>query len=497
MLESRCKNIINILVSVIGEIRPHEEERVLDTRIPSRELSKLKKMSKGDRIEVHKLVIDTIKMNDPMRCKMDLVNAGIKGYEVLTPTENIHVNNTPSPKKRNRSPPPHPKKRTSVVTPSPKNPKNKSQPMNTSMSLTPPPKKSKTVVPKLFGKKPGAKVSSITAATVSSVGSPTFNVVNPYGNEFAQFKTDLGIIKNDVQEMKSEIKTDLGIFKKELQEIKSDMIRLTDVVLNEIRAIGEKQIGFPTDMSFTQLLQTPDADIPMLQNKPSTPSTITKTSTLSTITKSTTPCTITKITPAHPDTETNPQNSIDSNMLQPQPNTDTSPTFQNNFQVPSTITDITPLQTNHYPYLNPFSQSTLFQPQVTPATSYQPQDTQATPFQPPQVTRAPLALSDLANPLNPIWALIIVKAKSREALAWYAVKKLFSDEQMKGRNCSGVTNVKNRKKLQLDPSKLLMVRAICYHYYPCRPHEDSSDSWRKCEKAIDGHLRQKFKGAEA
>jgi hypothetical protein len=94
--------------------------------------------------------------------------------------------------------------------------------------------------------------------------------------------------------------------------------------------------------------------------------------------------------------------------------------------------------------------------------------------------------------MSAVWQLEVTRAKkSREYFSWLVVRKLFSDDQLKGRNCRGVSNIPGVKKGALDIDKMLIVQGIVFHYFP--PVEGEQGLlWRECEKNIDSHLRSKF-----
>ena len=75
-------------------------------------------------------------------------------------------------------------------------------------------------------------------------------------------------------------------------------------------------------------------------------------------------------------------------------------------------------------------------------------------------------------------------------MTWLAAHKLYSEEEFRGRNCRGRSNIPGRTKEALDPNKLLIVKAVCFHYYPLRNQDDITSEWRSCERGIDANVRK-------
>ena len=101
-------------------------------------------------------------------------------------------------------------------------------------------------------------------------------------------------------------------------------------------------------------------------------------------------------------------------------------------------------------------------------------------------------MEDLSDPIYNSWALVNFQSKSHEHLAWRAVCKLYTDKEMKGRNCRAVSNVKGRVKLALDERKMMIISKVAVHFYPIQCGGLFHDKWSACQRAIDSNLRSKY-----
>ena len=84
--------------------------------------------------------------------------------------------------------------------------------------------------------------------------------------------------------------------------------------------------------------------------------------------------------------------------------------------------------------------------------------------------------------------------EKRDYFSWLVADDIFSDDEMKGRNCKGICDKtdKTKIKLPLDKTKLDLVHNIAFIYYPIQSHESMKLAWAKCIQNIDGRLRKKF-----
>lgn len=84
--------------------------------------------------------------------------------------------------------------------------------------------------------------------------------------------------------------------------------------------------------------------------------------------------------------------------------------------------------------------------------------------------------------------LIYRESNSRKNFSAKLCKQVFTEEERRMSNCHG-----KRGKTRLDPTRLGVVRAITYKYYPLKQGGlKEEDDWNKeCVKAIDEINRRK------
>ena len=68
-------------------------------------------------------------------------------------------------------------------------------------------------------------------------------------------------------------------------------------------------------------------------------------------------------------------------------------------------------------------------------------------------------------------------------------KKIFSEDERKGRNCLG-----RRSKLALDPVKLGLIKKLVFRYFVVI-EENKESTWKECIIRIDEMLRRKIRVA--
>ena len=95
--------------------------------------------------------------------------------------------------------------------------------------------------------------------------------------------------------------------------------------------------------------------------------------------------------------------------------------------------------------------------------------------------------------MDPTWTVAYHNSTNRRTFAWVVVKKMFALDELRGRNCSCISNVDGKQKLPLDPAKLLHVRTLAFNYYPLQVYEREKKAWGACCRTIDSNLRSKFK----
>ena len=100
------------------------------------------------------------------------------------------------------------------------------------------------------------------------------------------------------------------------------------------------------------------------------------------------------------------------------------------------------------------------------------------------------------NMHNPRWKQLQVKAREkRDYFSYLVVNDIFTEQQLRGRNCSGIcaeAKKKGRTKGALDAAKLTFVYDLAFHLFPLKGHESLSTAWTKCQDNINSRLRGRF-----
>ena len=92
--------------------------------------------------------------------------------------------------------------------------------------------------------------------------------------------------------------------------------------------------------------------------------------------------------------------------------------------------------------------------------------------------------------INDELAAIKLKSPGLTAFASALFRKLFTMDEMKGRNCHGLA-----KKGRLDENKINHIQEYVYKYYPDTP-EQLSRIWARCTQTIDSYIRNKVHKAK-
>ena len=520
---------VTFLILVHGDIRPHEEDRILKPRIGAKILQVMKKMKKGEKVSIHGLADDCIIANDPMKGQM-VLSTGLQKYEHLQLLE-------------------QPSKRTCEVSDSePEKPKKKKAKGtdNTPQATTPTlvaTKTATTVHVATTTKKPVDKSKTKKSVDkLASVISIAPGVVRKPDDIESKNNVEL---RNELKELKQEIANLTKVFKVEIKTLgdKIDNIACTCTCSAERRL---SKISIPSfdlghlgqyegssslnELSFTQMLNgsvgavEPRTTVTnaSTNNPPQQASTYNQQPSISTLPSqpqdqdiltsadTTSTDTSTYIQPLQAPTY-NQQSA--TNTLPPQ--TQYQYTLITSAATTSTVTSYTqPLQATSYnqqPATNTLPpqaqyQNTLFSSAATSTVTSYNQPLQAitcnqqlvTNTHPPQAQlhqtfpQTEHSVDALANIFHPTWGLVSKRSTSRNHMAWQIVLRLFTTDQLRDRNCRGISNIKGKEKLPLDPAKLDLVQRITFHYYPLLSTDNVVSVWRSCEKSIDSNLRNKF-----
>ena len=543
---------------IVGDIRPHIDERLLVPRANLKDIEVLQKMARGDPVMV-KDHLQKVAINDPMRGHLVLENNEILMYEDVD-LHDLHVETAPV-KKRKQTKPPHkdtegtdtpnktqaqknletvlktkPQKETEPTDTQKKKqaPKKKRLAANTENEGNPKKKldtkedttqKQGKQRKELGGASKLAKIITSGTGTVSVTNAakdvmdkenrPLFNVIN----ESENMKLVLNEIKS-VSEKVDAVRTEV------INQIKTVNEKI-DNLRAEVKAALEKRFSF--DLGHFDSFNL-DNVMPSPQQQSSTQPNATQQTTQINVTQGNTE------TSANPQSEQNvPLSSIlaeagkcihnsptpsftqltspfteEPTFLQPTPQPLPAP-------LPAPLIHTQTKQASHthtYPTQQTFTYPTQTQPQQTPQTPpYHAQQTFTHPTQAQttvpqsQQTAHTLAQQKKVQQSTPQsstnnndssvfsarWELLKFQAKGkRESFAWIVVKDLFADDELKGRNCRGITNIKNKVKKQLDSTKMWNVFQIVFHCFPVLDHEKQDKAWRDCETHIDSCIRKKL-----
>ena len=101
--------------------------------------------------------------------------------------------------------------------------------------------------------------------------------------------------------------------------------------------------------------------------------------------------------------------------------------------------------------------------------------------------------TDILSPYHNHWqgASLGYSTVKRPSFAWYVAQKIFSWEEMLGRNCSGKSNKVEGSRKLLDPTKLLAVNSIVFHFFPSARHESLIHVWKLCQENINSNIRSR------
>ena len=90
---------------------------------------------------------------------------------------------------------------------------------------------------------------------------------------------------------------------------------------------------------------------------------------------------------------------------------------------------------------------------------------------------------------------IFIESRSRANFAKNLTFAIYTQEERRGKNCTGRVFGKAQHKGQLDPTKLAAVKEATFSKYPCNPNLVDI-TWRKeCITAIDSGLRNEHRAA--
>ena len=94
--------------------------------------------------------------------------------------------------------------------------------------------------------------------------------------------------------------------------------------------------------------------------------------------------------------------------------------------------------------------------------------------------------------MDPKWNIVRTSSDSRPNFAWQLTLKIFTVDELKGKNCSGKcpTGGQNKKGALADNPKYILLHDIIFHWWPLTAAEKKKDAWRECIKAIDSGLRR-------
>lgn len=123
--------------------------------------------------------------------------------------------------------------------------------------------------------------------------------------------------------------------------------------------------------------------------------------------------------------------------------------------------------------------------QIATLTESQPEETNELTIAIPTTTSNTTTATIPCNVVDKIF----VESRSRANFAKNLTFAIFSQEERKGKNCTGRVFGKAQHKGQLDPVKLGAVKEATFRKYPCNPNLVDI-TWRKeCITAIDSGLR--------
>lgn len=150
------------------------------------------------------------------------------------------------------------------------------------------------------------------------------------------------------------------------------------------------------------------------------------------------------------------------------------------------------------PIVSPAAQSAT--PLSTTSLLSTPIVSPSVPVAPPVSVNPVYTPSNFPSTVPPVAPTILISeddlkeeksfSSSRKNFATRLFRKVFSEEERRGANCTG-----RRGKAKLDSSKLGKIREWTYQYFPLAQGQNEDRDWREnCVKAIDeANHRKKFK----
>ena len=144
----------------------------------------------------------------------------------------------------------------------------------------------------------------------------------------------------------------------------------------------------------------------------------------------------------------------------------------------------------------PLTQSSTYTPHPQQQFNRQAHGTSAHTFNTPANSMQSYAPQP-QQPLNeeimdPKWNVVKSESDSRANFAWKILQKLFTEQQLIGKNCSGrcPTPGVTKEALSKD-AKITILHDIVFWGLNVNPGESKSDAWKSCKVAIDTGLRRK------
>ena len=455
---SRFTDTMHKFSEIKENIRPHEEERMTKPRINAKLLTQLKKLKKHDSVMVHDSVTALITTNDPMRCEIVFEQYGIKKYEEITLVSNKESEVVQKKKTKNASK----ATKSSKGTTSKAATATKRKTTDNSNKFQ---KKRATVIMEVNEEpNPPALILSSSQHTGIETAPSDFNV-DPPDSPMPSIGSHKSIhsMLQELNEKLTRVEQQNVSLKDTLQNVQAELVSLKTAItqhitdqpstLPDLRLLG--------DESFTQLLNT--------SNPIPTPEPV-------------------------PAGEILEAASAAAGIIQTVlPRSNSSITATPIALAVSKNTHGRTFSTINATDLN-VSGSISQQAQSSSNQSGNVNVTQLSAGS--NVTQSSVGnVSDLSLH-NPKWKQYQLKAREkRDYFSWLLVNEIFSEAELKGRNCSGIcadAKKKGKTKGALDPTKLTFVYDLCFHFFPLKGHESLSVSWTKCQDNINSRLRGRF-----
>ena len=450
-----------------GSIREHVPERMADRKLVKKKLLQdLKNINRGDKVLVAGVIVMVVETNDPMKLCMHNSDLGEKKYEHLSlimDGQDLVVEKQRTSSRGasvdNVSEKPDKRKRGGASKTAENDKKNK--------------KKKADEGAVVIARGGGTRVESVDESNVDE------SIVTNVEEDLPPIRR--GTIKEDIVALQSEvtgIKAELKDIRKELSDIKSMQETHTTLIIDKLDAMYQKVENNSTN--------TIDMPFP---------------------------------NPPDPSTSTNNTKLIDDILYQSihGPGGD-----MGNISIDQlTTTPPTPFQQQQMPIYTAMSLSA--NPLATPNQPITPAPTITQPTTPllqgqqqqqiPIYTAVPLQTPPIAQPTsqqNPLnmpstsvsrcrqenimdskWNTVRSSADSRGNFAWLIVLRLFTAEELRGKNCRGKCSTKGMSKGALDSSeKFTLLHDIVFHWWPLTATESKKEQWQRCITAIDCGLRR-------